>query len=66
MTDIYQVLFQIAEALDMEAPSPSHWPSLVTYMIRSLEHCSKDHPGIDSGIDEICRQITKRLNSGKW
>ena len=66
ITDIYQLLFEISETLDLEVPSPSQWPSLIIYMIRSLEYCSKDHTGLESALDEICRQITKRLNSGQW
>jgi hypothetical protein len=66
ITDIYELLFHISETLDLEVPSPSQWPSLITYMIRSLEYCSKDHTGLESALDEICRRITRRLNNGKW
>jgi hypothetical protein len=47
-------------------PDPAQWSGLVIYLLASLENQRQDHPAIDSTLDNICRLIIKRLNSGLW
>jgi hypothetical protein len=68
LTDLYQRLHETA--LDIATATGKYsafeWPDLIIYLLRSMENQVPSSNSLESALDEICRQITRRLDDGKW
>lgn len=68
LTELYQRLHETA--VDIVSATGEYsafeWPDLIIYLLRSMENQVPPSNSLESALDEICRQITRRLNNGKW
>jgi len=68
LTELYQRLHETAVDIVNATGKYSafEWPELMIYLLRSMENQVSPSNSLESALDEICRQITHRLNDGKW
>ncbi len=66
ITELYQELHETAVRISTAVPDPSQWSNFIIYLIASLENQEKDHPAIESTLDNVCRLVAKRMNMGRW
>ena len=66
LTDLYRLVHETAIELTIATTSPSEWPPLIIYLLRSLEAQAPTAASLESALDDICRLITRRMNTGEW
>ena len=66
ITELYQALHEMALRISSAVPDPAQWTNLIIYLLASLENQQPGNPSVESTLDNVCRLVIKRMNTGKW
>ena len=61
---ICQSLDSAAEALTMS--DASNWAAWMCYFLQALEYKSANRENYEAGLEDLRREITTRLDKGRW